>query len=49
MDFAGLPPEINSSRMYMGPGAAPMLAASAGWDALAAELHTAAGGYQSVT
>ncbi|OBF86749.1 hypothetical protein A5791_20240 [Mycobacterium sp. 852002-51163_SCH5372311] len=48
MDFAGLPPEINSSRMYTGPGAAPMLAASAGWDALAAELHTAAGGYQSV-
>ncbi|OBA84547.1 hypothetical protein A9W99_01440 [Mycobacterium sp. 1164966.3] len=48
MDFAGLPPEINSGRMYMGPGAAPMLAASAGWDALAAELHTAAGGYQSV-
>jgi len=48
MDFAGLPPEINSSRMYMGPGAAPMLAASAGWDALAAELHTAASGYHSV-
>jgi PPE family len=48
MDFAGLPPEINSSRMYTGPGATPMLAASAGWDALAAELHIAAGGYQSV-
>src|ERR1700739_3787143 len=47
MDFGGLPPEINSGRMYSGPGPATMLAASAGWDALAAELHTAAGGSQA--
>jgi PPE-repeat protein len=47
MDFGALPPEVNSGRMYVGPGPATLLAASAGWEGLAAELHTAAGGYQS--
>ena len=32
MDFAFLPPEINSGRMYDGPGSGPMLAAAAAWD-----------------
>ncbi|OBF51252.1 hypothetical protein A5756_19855 [Mycobacterium sp. 852002-53434_SCH5985345] len=45
MDFASLPPEVNSGLMYAGPGAGPMLAAAAGWDALAAELESTAGGY----
>ena len=31
MDFAILPPEINSGRMYAGPGSGPMLAAAAAW------------------
>ena len=48
MDFALLPPEINSARMYAGPGPGPMLAAAAAWDGLAVELHSAAGSYQSV-
>jgi PPE-repeat protein len=48
MDFGALPPEINSGRMYLGPGPATMLAASAGWESLAAELNAAASGYQSV-
>ena len=48
MDFAFLPPEVNSGRMYTGPGAAPLLAAAAAWDALAAELETAAVGYSGV-
>ncbi|BAX94099.1 putative PPE family protein PPE22 [Mycobacterium shigaense] len=48
MDFGALPPEINSGRMYSGPGPASLLTASAGWDGLAAELQTAAGGYYSV-
>src|SRR5271169_1239064 len=48
MDFAFLPPEINSGRMYAGPGLGPMLAAAAAWDDLATELHSAAGSYQSV-
>ena len=47
-DFGALPPEINSGRMYAGPGSGPMMAAAAGWDALAAEMSTAAAGYGSV-
>ncbi len=48
MDFGLVPPEINSGRMYTGPGAGPMLAAAAAWDALAAELELSATGYASV-
>jgi PPE-repeat protein len=48
MDFAFLPPEINSGRMYDGPGSGPMLAAAAAWDGLAAELHSTATSYGSV-
>ncbi len=48
MDFGALPPEVNSGRMYAGPGTATLLAAAAGWAALAAELHAAAGGYRAV-
>ena len=47
MDFGILPPEINSGRMYTGAGAGPMLAAAAAWDALAAELGSAAASYGS--
>lgn len=48
MDFGFYPPEINSGRMYSGPGSGPMMAAAQAWTALADELYTAAGGYQSV-
>ena len=48
MDFGSYPPEINSGRMYAGPGAAPMLTAAEAWQGLAAELHSAAASYQSV-
>ncbi|ORW04795.1 PPE family protein [Mycobacterium kyorinense] len=48
MDFAALPPEINSGRMYTGPGPGPMLAAAAAWDELASELASTASSYQSV-
>ena len=41
-DFAALPPEVNSTRMYTGPGAGPMMAAAAAWNNLAAELKTTA-------
>ncbi|OBK63356.1 hypothetical protein A5653_24955 [Mycobacterium colombiense] len=47
-DFAAMPPEINSGRMYTGPGSGPMLAAAAAWDELAAELSTGASVYDSV-
>ena len=48
MDFAALPPEINSGLIYAGPGSGPLLAAAAAWDGLASELGTAASGYGSV-
>ncbi len=48
MDFAFLPPEVNSARMYCGPESGPLLAAAAGWDSLAVELTTAADSYESV-
>lgn len=47
MDFASLPPEVNSARMYAGPGAGPMLAAAAAWEALAAELQSTASAYDA--
>jgi PPE-repeat protein len=46
-DFGALPPEINSGRIYSGPGSAPLLAAATAWDALASELQTTAASYAS--
>jgi PPE-repeat protein len=48
MDFGIYPPEINSGRIYTGPGSGPMLAAAQAWGSLADELYTAASAYQSV-
>ena len=48
MDFGALPPEINSSRMYSGPGSGPMLAAAAAWDGIAADLSSTASSYSAV-
>jgi PPE-repeat protein len=47
MDFGALPPEINSGRMYVGPGSGPLLAAAAAWDGLADELTSTAMSYQA--
>jgi PPE-repeat protein len=47
LDFAALPPEVNSGRMYAGPGSAPMMAAATAWDALAGQLDVFATGYSS--
>ncbi|HTY33320.1 PPE family protein [Mycobacterium sp.] len=46
--FAGLPPEITSARMYSGPGSGSMLAAAAAWNAISAEMRSAATDYGSV-
>jgi len=48
VDFATLPPETNSARLYVGPGSAPMLAAASAWNGLAAELCLAAVSYGTV-
>jgi PPE-repeat protein len=49
MDFATLPPEINSGRMYSGPGAGSMMEAATAWGRLAARLCAAAADYRAVT
>ncbi|HXY63228.1 MAG TPA: PPE family protein [Mycobacterium sp.] len=48
IDFAVLPPEINSARMYSGPGSGPLLTAGAAWSRLAAEMRSAAASYSSI-
>ena len=47
MDFGALPPEINSARMYSGPGSGPLMAAATAWDELATELDSTAASYSS--
>ena len=48
MDFGALPPEVNSARMYAGPGPGSMLSAASAWDGLATELRSTASSYGSV-
>ncbi|HUH69693.1 MAG TPA: PPE family protein [Mycobacterium sp.] len=48
MNFAVLPPEMNSARMFAGAGQGPMLAAASAWDGVAEELHAAAGSFAAV-
>ena len=47
VDFGALPPEINSARMYMGPGSSSLQTAASAWNGLAAELQSAAQGYET--
>jgi PPE-repeat protein len=49
MNFATLPPEINSGRMCAGPGSGSMAEAAAAWDKLAARLYARLADYRSVT
>ncbi|OBK20951.1 hypothetical protein A5634_11290 [Mycobacterium asiaticum] len=48
VDFAQLPPEINSALMYSGAGSGPLLAAAAAWEGLAAELQSGAASWLTV-
>lgn len=48
MDFGILPPEINSARMYSGPGSSPLLTVASAWSGLAAELSATANDYETV-
>lgn len=46
--YGALPPEVNSGRMYTGPGAGSMLAAAAAWDGIAVDLTATAAGFDGV-
>jgi PPE-repeat protein len=48
VDFAALPPEINSGRMYAGAGSGSLVAAAAAWEGLACQLGSAATSYRAV-
>ncbi|MEZ0383541.1 PPE domain-containing protein [Mycobacterium sp. pW045] len=48
MNFAALPPEVNSALMYSGAGSGPIRAAATAWKAMAAELETAATSFRSI-
>ncbi|HXS86185.1 MAG TPA: PPE family protein [Mycobacterium sp.] len=47
-DFGALPPEVNSAKMYAGPGSGSMLSAAATWNGLASELRSQAANYNSI-
>jgi PPE-repeat protein len=47
-DFAARPPEINSTLIYSGSGAGPLMAASSAFSALSSELNSNAASYESI-
>ncbi len=48
LDFAWLPPEINSARIFAGAGSGPLHVAAAAWESLAADLSGSASSFDSV-
>ncbi len=48
MFYAAFPPEINSARMYAGPGSGSLRTAAAAWDDLARELQSTVFSYSLV-
>ena len=49
MDYGALPPEINSGRIYAGPGSGSLVSAASAWEQLSTELHSTAAMFDSVT
>ncbi|WP_085235434.1 PPE family protein [Mycobacterium conspicuum] len=48
LDFARLPPEINSARIFAGAGSGPLHVAATAWDGLAQDLSASASSFDSV-
>ena len=48
LDFGALPPEVNSGRMYAGPGSGPIMAAASAWQSMAGQLESIVRGYSAV-
>jgi PPE-repeat protein len=48
LDFAWLPPEINSARIFAGAGSGPLYMAAAAWESLASDLASSASSFDSV-
>lgn len=48
MDFPALPPEVNSGRIYTGPGPQSLTAAAGAWQILGEELESAANSINSI-
>src|ERR1700728_4703986 len=47
-DFGAFPPEVNSAKMYAGPGSTSLLSAAGAWNGLASELRSQAANYTSI-
>jgi PPE-repeat protein len=47
-DFGAFPPEVNSAKMYAGPGSASLMSAAGAWNGLASELRSQAANYTSI-
>ncbi|HXA87108.1 MAG TPA: PPE family protein [Mycobacterium sp.] len=48
LEFAWLPPEINSSRIFAGAGSGPLHMAATAWEGLAQDLQASASSFDSV-
>ena len=48
LDFGALPPEVNSGRLYAGPGSGPIMAAASAWQAMAGQLESVVREYSAV-